>query len=216
MPNHFGLLLLCTFLLVEETAAFLCTAFVAHRSGHGASPLADSIVRLGSSMSSTTAVEDYLAQNHNMFWNMIMQKNESVWKKLRESDQSPTMFAPTDEAMQSLGDKKLQQLTDVRNEETVLRMGSYHAIKEPVSAADLFDSGGVMTVMGDVVPVERSVAGGMFGVGGKEDGGVLVGGARVVETVILAGNCIVHRTDDLVSPSILWRYCDQLRIPGSK
>ena len=66
------------------------------------------------------------------------------------------------------------------------------------------------------MPVERSVSGGMFGIGGKEDGGVTVGGARVVETVVLNGDSIVHRTDDLVSPSILWRYCDQLRIPGSK
>ena len=215
MPNHFRLLVLCTLLLVKETAALLSKTQVAHRSGRGVSPPSNSIVRLGST-TSTTVVEDYLAQNHHMFWNMILRQNESVWKKLRESDQSSTVFAPTDEAMEALGDKKLQQLTDVRNEETVTRMGLFHAISEPVTAAELFESGGVVTVMGDVVPVERSVSGGMFGVGGKEDGGVLVGGARVVETVILAGNCIVHRTDDLVSPSILWRFCDQLRIPGSK
>lgn len=218
MPNHFRLLVLCTLLLGKETAALLSSrAIVAHRSGRGALPPPNSsvVVRLGST-TSTTVIEDYLAQNHRMFWDMVLRPNESVWKKLRESDQSPTLFAPTDEAMEALGDKKLQQLADVRNEETVMRMGSYHAIGEPVSAAELFESGGVVTVLGDVVPVERSVSGGMFGVGGKEDGGVLVGGARVVETVILAGNCIIHRTDDLVSPSILWRFCDQLRIPGSK
>jgi len=144
-----------------------------------------------------------------------MRPNSDVWKKLRDSA-AITVFAPTDEAMQNLGDRKLQQLRDVRNEETLLKMGGFHAVAEPVSAAELFDSGGVVTVTGDVVPVERSVSGGVFGIGGKEDGGVTVGGARVVETVSLPAGSIVHRTDNLVSPSILWRYMDQLRIPGSK
>ena len=147
-----------------------------------------------------------------------MRPNNDVWKKLRESDApSITVFAPTDAALADLGDRRLQQLRDVRNEETVLKMGGFHAVAEPVSAAELFDSGGVVTVTGDVVPVERSVSGGVFGIGGKEDGGVTVGGARVVETVVLpSSGSIVHRTDNLVSPSILWRYMDQLRIPGSK
>jgi len=168
-----------------------------------------------SSSSSTTTVEDYLQQKHAVFWDMIMRPNSDVWKKLRDSA-AITVFAPTDEAMQNLGDRKLQQLRDVRNEETLLKMGGFHAVAEPVSAAELFDSGGVVTVTGDVVPVERSVSGGVFGIGGKEDGGVTVGGARVVETVSLPAGSIVHRTDNLVSPSILWRYMDQLRIPGSK
>jgi len=168
------------------------------------------------SSSPTSAVEDYLKENHSLFWNIVMSKNDEVWKKLRESEQSPTMFAPTDDAMEKLGDTKLKQLKDVRNQETVMKMGAFHAVNEPVSAEELFDSGGVLTVLGDVVPVERSISGGVFGIGGNEDGGVTVGGARVVETVTVAGGSFIHRTDDLVSPSILWRYCDQLRIPGSK
>lgn len=168
------------------------------------------------SSSPTSAVEDYLKENHNLFWNIVMSKNDDVWKKLRESKQAPTLFAPLDEAVNNLGDTKLKQLQDVRNEETVMKMGAFHAVNEPVSAEALFDSGGVVTVSGDVVPVERSISGGMFGIGGKEDGGVTVGGSRVVETVSVDGGGIIHRTDDLVSPSILWRYCDQLRIPGSK
>lgn len=201
----------CTLLLVGVSAAFVVPDGV--RSTPCVEYAASSTFsRLGAS---TSSIEDYLEQNHIVFWNTILRKNDNLWKKLRESEQSPTIFAPTDEAMQALGDKKLQQLKDVRNEETVLKMGTFHAVMEPISAEDLFDSGGVVTAFGDVVPVERSVSGGMFGIGGKEDGGVTVGGARVVETVILKGDSIVHRTDDLVSPSILWRYCDQLRIPGS-
>jgi len=145
-----------------------------------------------------------------------MSKNDDVWKKLRDSTVGITIFAPTDDAVAALGDKKLQQIRDVRNEETVLRMCAYHAVNEPVGAEELFSSAGVIPVAGDVIPVERSVTGALFGIiGGKEDGGVTVGGARVIESIYI-GTSIVHRTDDLVSPSILWRYCDQLRIPGSK
>lgn len=165
--------------------------------------------------SSTSAVEDYLRQNHGMFWDAVLGRNDAVWKRLRESDRPPTVFAPTDDAVAGLGEKRLRQLRDARNEETVLKMGAYHAVAEPVAAEELFDSGGVVTATGEVVPVERSVSGGVFGIGGREDGGVTVGGARVVETVVIGGS-FVHRTDGLVSPSILWRYCDQLRIPGSK
>jgi uncharacterized surface protein with fasciclin (FAS1) repeats len=50
--------------------------------------------------------------------------------------------------------------------------------------------------------------------GEKEDGGVTINGAKVVESIEI-GNCVVHEVDTLVSPQILWRYMDQLRIPGS-
>ena len=47
------------------------------------------------------------------------------------------------------------------------KIASYHVILEPVTADQLFNSGGVVTEGGEV-PLERSVSGGFFGVGGKE------------------------------------------------
>ena len=84
----------------------------------------------------TAAVEDYLKENHSSFWRVIMSRNDAVWKKLRESGGASgfTVFAPTNEAMAALGEQKLQQLQDIRNEETVLKMGAYHVINEPVPA----------------------------------------------------------------------------------
>ena len=80
----------------------------------------------------------------------------------------------------------------------------------------IYCSGGILTLAGDEpIPVDRSTSGGMFGMGGKEDGGVVVGGAKVVSSTPLAGG-VLHEVDGLISPSILWRYMDQLRIPGSK
>ncbi len=53
-----------------------------------------------------------------------------------------------------------------------------------------------------------------MGIGGKEDGGVTINGAKILSTTEV-DTCLIHEVDALVSPEILWRYCDQLRIPGS-
>jgi uncharacterized surface protein with fasciclin (FAS1) repeats len=73
---------------------------------------------------------------------------------------------------------------------------------------------GAMVTMGGKVPVGRSKSGGFLGWAAKEDGDVVIGPeARIVKSYKL-GNSLVHEVDDLISPVVLWRYCDQLRIPG--
>lgn len=211
MKKVLTLFLMLALCALDATSAFLATC--QETRTHSSRPLTP---LYETRTTNTAAVEDYLKENHSTFWRVIMSRNDAVWKKLRESGASGvTVFAPTDEAMAALGEQRLQQLQDIRNEETVLKMGAYHVISEPVLADKLFDSAGVIPVAGNAILVERSVSGGFFGVGGKEDGGVTVGGARVLESVTLGSN-LIHRTDTLVSPNILWRYCDQLRIPGSK
>eukprot|EP00957_Ditylum_brightwellii_P115079 8776729-Ditylum_brightwellii.AAC.1 len=140
--------------------------------------------------------------------------NEKVWKSVRAAGAGCTIFAPNNAAFQNLGQKKLDQIADIRNSETVEKMGAYHVVEEPVSAEALFNSGGVVTLGGEVL-VDRTTSGGFFGFGGSEDGGVTIGGAKVVQSLEI-GNIIVHEVDGLISPNILWRYMDQLRIPGSK
>jgi uncharacterized surface protein with fasciclin (FAS1) repeats len=105
-------------------------------------------------------------------------------------------------------------LLDERNVETTKKIIAYHVIAEVVTADDLFNSGGVLTLGGEI-PVDRSVSGGMFGMGGKEDGGVLVNSAKIITSIEL-GSGVLHEVEGLVAPNILWRYMDQLRIPGSK
>lgn len=156
-------------------------------------------------------VRTLLESNYPVF-DAITAKNEALWKKLSDAD-SFTLFVPSESAFQSLGEKKVKQLNDDRNFETTNKVGLFHAIGETVTAEALFASGGVIT-MGGEVPVGRSVKGGFFGVGGTEDGGVEVGGCKVTQTISLDAG-IVHEVDGLVSPEILWRYIDQLRIPGT-
>ena len=139
--------------------------------------------------------------------------NDSIWKSLGGST-GFTIFAPNAAAFSALGESKQGQLLDERNLETTQKIAAYHVIAETVTADDLFNSGGVITLGGEI-PCDRSTSGGMFGVGGKEDGGVLVNNVKIVESIEL-GAGVLHEVEGLVSPNILWRYMDQLRIPGSK
>jgi uncharacterized surface protein with fasciclin (FAS1) repeats len=158
-------------------------------------------------------VKNYLKENYPAF-SMILEKNDSVWKALGGAEEGGfTIFVPNQEAFAALGESKQEQLLDVRNLETTEKIGAYHVIAERVTADDLFNSGGVITLGGEV-PVDRSKAGGMFGVGGKEDGGVTVNESKVLRSREL-GSGILHEMDGVVSPNIMWRYMDQLRIPGS-
>jgi len=166
----------------------------------------------------TSQVEDILKEQYPIFHELIMSRNVDVWKQLSDasSDESGfTIFAPNDDAMQNLGSKKLGQLGDVRNDETAEKIAAFHAVREPVSSAELFNSGGIITI-GGVVDVGRSKTGGFLGIiGGKEDGGITVNGAKVVQTLKI-DNSLIHEMDALISPELLWRFADQLRIPGSK
>ena len=167
--------------------------------------------------SSNNQAKDYIQQYYPKFF-QILDKNAAVWKAIGASDgggASFTVFLLSDASLdQAITPQQWEQLMDPRNLETTEKMAAYHVIGEMVTAEQLFDSGGVIT-LGGQVPIERRVTGGFFGFGGKEDGGTTVGGANVVESIPI-GDGMVHEVDSLVSPQILWRYIDQLRIPGSK
>jgi uncharacterized surface protein with fasciclin (FAS1) repeats len=163
------------------------------------------------------AVRAFLQQNYPIFYS-ILEKNDDVWKAIGEDDADKgefgfTIFAPSDAAMNQLGDKKAKQLMDPRNFETTQKIAGYHVIAETVTAEQLYNCGGVVTTSGEI-PVERSTTGGMFGMGGQEDGGVLINKARATQTWQV-GTGLVHEVEGLVCPNIMWRYMDQLRIPGS-
>ena len=161
-----------------------------------------------------TDIEAYLNERYPAFMK-VLSRNEKACKVLRESGSVGfTVFAPNDQAMMALGESKLSTLEDARNSETIEKIGAFHVINEPVRAEALFNAGGVVTMGGDVM-IERSVSGGFFGVGGKEDGGVTINGAKVLSSTDV-GSGVVHEMDGFISPSLLWRYMDQLRIPGSK
>ena len=161
--------------------------------------------------------EAFLSQEYPTFFNLLISPNEEVTKKLRENANIGfTIFAPNEAAFAALGEKRNKQLRDPRNLEAVQKMGAYHVIgDEAVTSETLLSPsvGGILTIGGEV-EVGPSQSGGFLGIGGKNDGGVAIGpSGRIVQSFSVDAG-IVHEVDALVSPSILWRYCDQLRIPG--
>jgi len=162
-------------------------------------------------------LRQFLQDNYPTFYK-ILDMNEEIWKAIGDTSDDAdgpgfTVFVPSDDALQELGETKVKQLLDVRNVEATQKIVGYHVISETVDAESLFQAGGIMTVSGKV-PIERSISGGFFGVGGKEDGGVTLNQAKVLRTKKV-GTGLVHEVDNLVSPQIVWRFMDQLRIPGS-
>lgn len=202
--------------LIATLAAIIPTSF----GFQARAPTASATTKLHSSLDETFGKNDDLLLVRQTLkeqypnFSKLLNLNDSVWKSIGAGYSNGfTIFAPTNQAFESMGATKQGQLLDERNLETSQKMAAFHVINERVTADDLFNSGGVITLGGEVA-VERSKSGGMFGVGGQEDGDVLVNQVKVLRSIEL-GSGIVHEVDGLICPNIMWRYMDQLRIPGS-
>mmetsp|Transcript_33295 Transcript_33295/g.33788 ORF Transcript_33295/g.33788 Transcript_33295/m.33788 type:complete len:225 (-) Transcript_33295:1900-2574(-) len=169
-------------------------------------------------------IDAFLEKRYPSFYKLM---NDDMIKAIKQG--SATIFAPNEKAFEKLGDKKISQIEDPRNLEIREKMGSYHIIsEESISAVQLaledWSKGkpkdgsrpntiisGFKTISGEV-PVGRSKSGGFLGWGRKEDGDIVIGPeAKIVQSFNVEGS-FVHEVDDLISPNLLWRYCDQLRI----
>eukprot|EP00978_Attheya_sp_CCMP212_P005036 scaffold11126_cov56-Attheya_sp.AAC.8 len=182
-----------------------------------------------------TSVELFLKEKFPDFHKLAC-KNEDIWKTLAEATgptgSGCTVFAPNADAFKNLGEKKLFQLEDARNLETAQKISSYHVvpieavtyqklrtedwtIPKPADGSPRPFTVRALTTLGGEVPVGRSKSGGFMGIFAKEDGGAVVGpNSRILASFKVGEKCFVHEVDGLVSPEILWRYFDQLRIPG--
>ena len=181
----------------------------------------------GEAPGENSEIEKFLAKKFPGFSDLFL---DDDLKKLLKEDKA-TIFVPSDSAIEAIGEKKMAQLKDPRNDETRRKMGLYHVIAgESISATELKtedwtkgrpkDGNKPNTVIAAVVtpggeiPVGRSKSGGFLGIGAKEDGDIVIGpSARIVGSFAVKDS-FIHEVDSLVFPEVLWRYCDQLRIPG--
>jgi uncharacterized surface protein with fasciclin (FAS1) repeats len=172
----------------------------------------------------------FLQAKYPTFYKLLVRDNDSFLKELQTTKEQ-TIFVPKEDAMEALGAKKLQQLLDPRNEEIRDKMGLYHLLaKKAISATELRTEdwtkgrpkdgskpntviAAIVTVAGEV-PVGRSKSGGFMGFGAKEDGDVVIGPEAQITQSFKVEDCLIHEMDALISPVALWRYMDQLRIPG--
>jgi uncharacterized surface protein with fasciclin (FAS1) repeats len=178
-------------------------------------------------------VEEYLAERYPMYTNMILRKNEDLWKKLLEKavieNGGFTIFTLTDKWLTQnviTNEKIMAQVQDPRNIETLEKISLYHTVNEIVSYEALCNAGGIQT-MGGIIPVEENKGGnGLFSFFGKNtkrsqnddelNAPITINGANIIRYYMIDNECSIFEIDNLISPKLLWRYMDQLRIPGTK
>jgi uncharacterized surface protein with fasciclin (FAS1) repeats len=179
-------------------------------------------------------IQSYLQQNYPLFESLLLSKIPNIYATLQASDSTNgyTIFCPSNSVMENIDPKRKVQIVDPRNVEVTEKLASYHIIpngkvtaerlkredwtvpRSPDGVAAL-SIGGVLTLAGEL-RVGRSKSGGFLGFGAKEDGGVVIGNneCRVVKSTSVGKKGVVHEVDGFVAPDLIWRYFDQLRIPG--
>jgi uncharacterized surface protein with fasciclin (FAS1) repeats len=81
----------------------------------------------------TSKLNAFLEKKYPRFYQKLV--NEEMLKAIKKG--SITVFVPNNQAFEELGEKKMKQIEDPRNEEIREKMGSYHIVPEPISAIEL-------------------------------------------------------------------------------
>ena len=99
-----------------------------------------------------------------------------------------TVFAPTDEAFSKLPEGALEDLLKPENKEKLVAILTYHVVPGKVMASDVATMDSAKTVQGQSITIT------------KDDDGVMVDDARVVQTDIACSNGVIHVIDHVVMP----------------
>jgi len=99
-----------------------------------------------------------------------------------------TVFAPTDQAFAKLPAGTLDSLLQPENRDQLVAVLTYHVVPGAVSAAQVVGLDEAATVNGASVDISVT------------DGEVMIDGARVIATDIMATNGIIHVIDSVVLP----------------
>jgi uncharacterized surface protein with fasciclin (FAS1) repeats len=99
-----------------------------------------------------------------------------------------TVFAPSDEAFAKLPAGTVDELLKPENKERLRAVLTYHVVSGKVMASQVTGLGSARTVNGQSLPIA------------VRDGNVMVGGANVVKTDIVASNGVIHVIDTVLLP----------------
>lgn len=218
----------------SSTAVAKATTMIAQRRNSPLWDTATSSQQKNEEGEGDATIQSYLQENYPLFESLLLSKIPNIYATLQASDSTNgyTIFCPSNSIMENIDPKRKIQIVDPRNVEVTEKLASYHVIPNgkvtaerlkredwtvPRSADGVaaLSIGGVLTLAGEL-RVGRSKSGGFLGFGAKEDGGVVIGNneCRVVKSTSVGKKGVVHEVDGFVAPDLIWRYFDQLRIPG--
>ncbi|MBX2799952.1 MAG: fasciclin domain-containing protein [Myxococcales bacterium] len=101
-----------------------------------------------------------------------------------------TVFAPNDAAFEALDEGVVEGLLKPEAKADLTAVLTYHVVSGKILAADVA-AGSVETVQGDTLDITVG-----------EDGTVMVDGAKVVATDVMATNGVIHVIDAVVMPTV--------------
>ena len=99
-----------------------------------------------------------------------------------------TVFAPTDAAFAKLPEGTVEDLLKPENKDKLVAILTYHVVPGKVMASDVATMDSAKTVQGQSLTIT------------KDDDGVMVDDARVVQTDIACSNGVIHVIDNVVMP----------------
>ncbi|KAL3799933.1 hypothetical protein HJC23_007406 [Cyclotella cryptica] len=168
---------------------------------------------------SASQAEEHIYNQYPIFY-YLLQQNPTALQRIRNSSSGYAVFVLSDEAMNALGQDKLQLLEYACNDADLLpiveTMASFHVVSVPMTVDIMTKYNVVSTGVGEL-PVEVTQDGAIYVnearllrsyrfedrlVQNYEDGdGNLLGS----ETMEEGGKvCLVHEVDGMVSPEELW------------
>lgn len=109
--------------------------------------------------------------------------------QLLDSEGPFTVFAPTNDAFETLPEGTLEDLMKPENKQKLADILAYHIVEGSVMTADLADGQTITTVQGNTLNVS------------KENGKIIINGAQVVEADVDASNGTVHVINKVLMPS---------------
>jgi len=99
-----------------------------------------------------------------------------------------TVFAPTDDAFAKLPAGTVESLLKPENKAKLVSILTYHVVPGKVTAAEVVKLKKAKTVQGQAASIKA------------KGGEVMVDGAKVVKTDIIASNGIIHVIDSVIMP----------------
>ncbi len=97
-----------------------------------------------------------------------------------------TVFAPVDEAFAALPEGTLSSV--LADKEMLTRILTHHVVSGCLMASDVLGSDHLVTLEGGSLPVH------------VDSSGVHIGGARILQTDLVAGNGVIHLIDSVLMP----------------
>lgn len=102
-----------------------------------------------------------------------------------------TLFAPTNEAFQSMSKERYEYLRDPENRDELISVLQAHVIPSEVPSIAFSDNQQIVDSEGNEIPVDTEMQG----------NAVFVGGAEIVRSDIEASNGIIHVVNGVIDPT---------------